>query len=63
MMAAVPAAVIPVPLSIATLTILIAVIPPTESTAVFVAAVVALIVSRLIEAALPTPDTHAESSG
>ena len=63
MIAAVPSAVIPVPLSIATLTILIAGIPPTESTGVFVAAVVALIVSRLIEAALPKPDAPAESAG
>ena len=37
MMAAVPSAVIPVPLSIATLTVLIAGIPATESTVVFAA--------------------------
>ena len=61
MMAAVPSAVIPVPLSIATLTVLIAGIPPTESTSVFVAAILSLIAGRLIEAALPSPDGAAKS--
>jgi len=55
MIAAVPSAVIPVPLSIATLTVLIAGLPATESSAVFVAAVVALLASRSIEARLPAP--------
>ncbi len=55
MMAAVPSAVIPVPMSIATLTILIAGVAPSEATAVFTAAFVGLIVGRLIEAALPAP--------
>ena len=55
MMASVPSGVIPVPLSIATLTVLIVGLPPTESVAVFTAAVVSLIVSRAIEAALPEP--------
>ncbi|MDH3704579.1 MAG: chloride channel protein [Acidimicrobiia bacterium] len=54
-MAAVPSAVIPVPLSIATLTVLIAGLPPTESSTVFVAAVVALLASQAIETALPGP--------
>ncbi|MDH3682923.1 MAG: hypothetical protein OEV40_23575 [Acidimicrobiia bacterium] len=58
MMAAVPAAVIPVPLSIATLVALIAGLPPTESSAVFIAAVVALIASRAIESALPKPSAN-----
>jgi H+/Cl- antiporter ClcA len=48
MMAAVPSAVIPVPLSIATLTVLIAGIPATESTVVFAAAIVALVCSQAI---------------
>ena len=48
MMAAVPSAVIPVPLSIATLTMLIAGIPATESTVVFAAAIVALVCSQAI---------------
>ncbi|MEZ5382549.1 MAG: chloride channel protein [Microthrixaceae bacterium] len=55
MMAAVPSSVIPVPLSIATLTFLIAGVPPSESTPVFVAAFVALIAGRIIEARLPKP--------
>ena len=59
MMAAVPSSVIPVPLSVATLTILIAGVAPSEATAVFTAALVALITGRLIEAALPKPNTPA----
>jgi H+/Cl- antiporter ClcA len=59
MMAAVPSAVIPVPLSISTLTILIAGVAPSEATAVFTAAFVGLIAGRLIEAALPAPKTPA----
>jgi H+/Cl- antiporter ClcA len=55
MMAAVPSSVIPVPLSVATLTILIAGVAPSEATAVFTAALVGLITGRLIEAALPKP--------
>lgn len=62
-MAAVPSAVIPVPLAIATLTTLIAGLAPTESTGVFVAAVVALIASRTIEAALPAPGGGGRSAG
>lgn len=56
MMAAVPSSVIPVPLSIATLTILIAGVAPSEATAVFTAAIVGLITGRLIEDALPRPN-------
>ncbi len=59
MMAAVPASVIPVPLSVATLTILIAGVAPSEATAVFTAALVALMAGRLIESALPAPNTPA----
>ncbi len=55
MMAAVPSSVIPVPLSVATLTILIAGVAPQEATAVFTAALVGLITGRLIQAALPEP--------
>ena len=59
MMAAVPSSVIPVPLSIATLTILIAGVAPSEATAVFTAALVGLITGRLIEDALPKPGAPA----
>lgn len=55
LMAAVPSAVIPVPLSIATLTMLIADIPPSQSTVVFAAAFVSLICSQLIGARLDKP--------
>ena len=55
MMAAVPSSVISAPLSIATLTILIAGVAPNEATAVFTAALVGLVVGRLIENALPKP--------
>jgi H+/Cl- antiporter ClcA len=55
MMAAVPFSVIPVPLSVATLTVLIAGIPPSESPSVFVAAIAAMIAGRLIESMLPKP--------
>lgn len=55
MMAAVPSSVIPVPLSIATLTALIAGIPASEGASIFVAAIVAMIAGRLIESMLPKP--------
>ena len=51
-MAAGLSAVIPVPLSIATLTVLIAGIPATESTVVFAAAVVSLICCQVIASLL-----------
>jgi H+/Cl- antiporter ClcA len=55
MMVAVPASVIPIPFSLATLTVLIAGIGPTEASGVFAAAIVALIAGRLIESAIRRP--------
>lgn len=55
MMAAVPAAVIPVPLGLAMFVVLLSGIGATESTPIFVAAVISMMASKAIEAKLPKP--------
>jgi H+/Cl- antiporter ClcA len=60
-MAAVPASVIPVPFSLSVLTVLIGGVGPTEISAVFVAAVIALIAGRVIESALGSSDESPET--
>lgn len=57
LMAAVPAAVIPVPMSLAALSVLIGGVAATEVAPVFTAAFVAFIVGRLIEAGLRRSET------
>jgi H+/Cl- antiporter ClcA len=63
MMAAVPAAVIPIPLGLATFVVLLSGIGATESTSVFVAAVISIMTSKAIEAKLPKPPPATDEGG